>query len=347
VIDATPWGRGDAVAPRGVLDDDDDAESTPASMGVWPGAPIEPKEDEESEPSRANTNRRGARREGILGVIDDALTPTLSGAFIFTPVPVRPRSRGERRSLRTSSPGVSLRPGSLAFNPDTPRRLSTPLLTPFNSTPTFARMERPSSEDDRRVAFDAAAAVERRPPLALAHFANHPPGGTSPNVAVASVDVVFEEEEEEEEDAGAAEAGTAEGPRSSTTDSVDASLRPYLPNVGIGSWGVPTRGWELEEGTLDSEQNKTGGFAGLLRRLFGEDDDDDDDFETKARKKAADSEAARRRNRVVVPTLALVALEALQDEEVFLNYRLSTHVKRPEWYVPVDPAEDARRWASD
>jgi hypothetical protein len=128
---------------------------------------------------------------------------------------------------------------------------------------------------------------------------------------------------------------------------VDASLRPYLPNVGIGSWGVPTRGWELEEGTLDSEQNKTGGFAGLLRRLFGEDDDDDDDFETKARKKAADSEAARRRNRVVVPTLALVALEALQDEEVFLNYRLSTHVKRPEWYVPVDPAEDARRWASD
>ena len=31
---------------------------------------------------------------------------------------------------------VSLRPGSLAFNPDTPRRLSTPLLTPFNSTPT-------------------------------------------------------------------------------------------------------------------------------------------------------------------------------------------------------------------
>jgi hypothetical protein len=31
-------------------------------------------------------------------------------------------------------PGASLRPGSLAFNPR-PRRLSTPLLTPFNSTP--------------------------------------------------------------------------------------------------------------------------------------------------------------------------------------------------------------------
>ena len=45
------------------------------------------------------------------------------GAF-YTLVPVRPRSRGERRSLRTF-PVVSLRPGSLAFNPDTPRRLST------------------------------------------------------------------------------------------------------------------------------------------------------------------------------------------------------------------------------
>jgi len=77
-------------------------------------------------------------REGRSFIVMDHL-----GAFC-TPVPVRPRPRGERRSLRTFSPGVSLRPGSLAFNPDAPRRLSTPLLTPFNSTPTFARTERPS-----------------------------------------------------------------------------------------------------------------------------------------------------------------------------------------------------------
>jgi hypothetical protein len=32
---------------------------------------------------------------------------------------------------------------------------------------------------------------------------------------------------------------------------------------------------------------------------------------------------------------------------VFLNYRLSTHVERPEWYHPVDAEEDKRRWASD
>ena len=43
-----------------------------------------------------------------------------SGAFYLTLVPIRPRSRGERRSLRTL-PGASLRP-SLAFNPR-PRRL--------------------------------------------------------------------------------------------------------------------------------------------------------------------------------------------------------------------------------
>jgi len=48
----------------------------------------------------------------------------VSGAF-YTLVPIRPRSRGERRSLRTFPPGVSLRPGFLAFNPH-PRRLSTP-----------------------------------------------------------------------------------------------------------------------------------------------------------------------------------------------------------------------------
>jgi len=45
--------------------------------------------------------------------------------FYLTLVPIRPRRRGERRSLRTFSPGVSLRPSPLAFNPR-PRRLSTP-----------------------------------------------------------------------------------------------------------------------------------------------------------------------------------------------------------------------------
>ena len=50
-----------------------------------------------------------------------------SGAFTSTLGPIRPRSRGARRSLRTFA-DVSLRPGYLdAFNPDTPTS------TPFNS----------------------------------------------------------------------------------------------------------------------------------------------------------------------------------------------------------------------
>ena len=70
---------------------------------------------------RDRRRRRGARVGG--------------GAFYLTLVPIRPRRRGERRSLRTL-PGVSLRPGSLAFNPR-PRRLSTPT-DAFELHPDFA-----------------------------------------------------------------------------------------------------------------------------------------------------------------------------------------------------------------
>ena len=54
---------------------------------------------------------------------DAVATHASSGAFYLTLVPIRPRPRGERRSLRTF-PGASLRL-PLAFNPR-PRRLSTP-----------------------------------------------------------------------------------------------------------------------------------------------------------------------------------------------------------------------------
>ena len=51
------------------------------------------------------------------------------GAFTFTPVPVRPRRRGERRSLRTF-PGASLRPPPLGFNPGTPTATDASRLHP-------------------------------------------------------------------------------------------------------------------------------------------------------------------------------------------------------------------------
>ena len=62
-----------------------------------------------------------------------------AGAF-YTLVPIRPRSRGGRRSLRTFAV-LSPRP-PLAFNPR-PRRLSTPT-DAFELHPDIARMERPS-----------------------------------------------------------------------------------------------------------------------------------------------------------------------------------------------------------
>jgi len=64
---------------------------------------------------------RGASTRGVGGRETRARGGE-SGAF-YTLVPIRPRWRGERRSLRTL-PGASLRP-SLAFNPRH-RRLSTP-----------------------------------------------------------------------------------------------------------------------------------------------------------------------------------------------------------------------------
>ena len=79
----------------------------------------------------------------------------LKARSLITLVPIRPRPRGERRSLRTFAT-VSLRPGSLAFNPR-PRRLSTPLLTRFNSTPTFARIG--VAQQEARGASDVARAV--------------------------------------------------------------------------------------------------------------------------------------------------------------------------------------------
>ena len=43
-------------------------------------------------------------------------------------------------------------------------------------------------------------------------------------------------------------------------------------------------------------------------------------------------------------TLALVTTRAVQDEELFLNYRLNPANGHPPWYVPVDEEEEERRW---
>jgi beta-phosphoglucomutase-like phosphatase (HAD superfamily) len=94
---------------------------------------------------------RDAAAAGIpIAVASSGVRPTvrahLEGHGVlgasYTPVPVRPRRRDARRSLRIFISGASLRQAS-GFN-SRPGRLSTIPLTPLNATPTFARMGRPS-----------------------------------------------------------------------------------------------------------------------------------------------------------------------------------------------------------
>ena len=125
-----------------------------------------------------------------------AANPRPLGAF-YTLVPIRPRWRCGRRSLRTL-PVASLRQ-PLAFIPR-PRRLSTPLLTPFNSTPPFACIERPLFRRslERRAATRSfvvapapadAATTASKPPRVLEHRASA--------AAAASARVVVVDDDEE------------------------------------------------------------------------------------------------------------------------------------------------------
>ena len=102
------------------------------------------------------------------------LTEKLSGAFYLTPVPIRPRRRGERRFLRTFARRIS--------PPRVPRSQSRHISTPFNSTfdayelhpDIIARVDpRPSAakaqktqqtaaDKERKAALDARAQLEAK-----------------------------------------------------------------------------------------------------------------------------------------------------------------------------------------
>ena len=106
---------------------------------------------------KVTSSRNYEDRLNTIAAVRDAGISVCCGGILglgalYTLVPIRPRWRGERRSLRTFAV-ISLRPGSPAFNPDTPRRLSTPT-DAFQLHPDIiARTERPGGaereEDDR------------------------------------------------------------------------------------------------------------------------------------------------------------------------------------------------------
>ena len=97
--------------------------------------------------AKADKLDRGGRRDAktaklfyVASIVIETLRQARSVCGPATLVPIRPRPRCERRSLRPLLPGASLR-ARLAHDPDAPpRRLSTPSdPTPSNSAPTFIR----------------------------------------------------------------------------------------------------------------------------------------------------------------------------------------------------------------
>lgn len=168
------------------------------------------------------------------------------------------------------------------------------------------RLLNPRLTSAKRARLEAeCAALERANPFACAHFANHPPKGTDPNVVVASVDVPL-----------------------------DAATRPFVPNVNV----EPDEGPEETESVFsiltDATRTVSERFQDASLAVFGEDGD---------KPKMVKTEAAAMD---FVRSLVLVATRDIDDgEEVWLNYRLSTHVSPPEWYTRVDPEEDERRWS--
>jgi hypothetical protein len=89
---------------------------------------------------------------------------TKARSSIITPVPVRPRRRGARRSLRTLFPArASLRQAgpTVSIPTHAPRRLTTPPLTPFNATP-ISSLAWTTTVSASSPASAAAAASRRR-----------------------------------------------------------------------------------------------------------------------------------------------------------------------------------------
>lgn len=144
-------------------------------------------------------------------------------------------------------------------------------------------------------------------PLAVAHNANHPPADAAPNVAPAPV---------------------------SFDRSVPEALLPLLPNVSYQRSSHSQRTLLLEsslgDGTSDREN------APVRRRDLG------DLFRASLAEAMRTGESD---DEPVLKGLVFVATRRIEDEELFLNYRLNPRNGYPSWYKPYDPEEDARRWS--
>tara|TARA_B100000401_G_scaffold377796_1_gene278556 strand:- start:4081 stop:5547 length:1467 start_codon:yes stop_codon:yes gene_type:complete len=168
-------------------------------------------------------------------------------------------------------------------------------------------------------------------PLAFAHKANHPPRGKTPNVMICMHDYDVNE-------------GAREALRMMNMDTEDPQklermahfVRAAIPNVYLSN---DIRDYERFDASTSARSKS------LLKIVssFAAGSIFDDPNE-----KAKDLNEAQMVDIVMkaAPTIALVATRDIgTNEELFLDYRLSSHVERPDWYVPVDEDAEKRRWS--
>ena len=108
---------------------------------------------------------------------------------------------------------------------------------------------------------------------------------------------------------------------------VPAELMPLLPNVSYEHSSPKQRTRLIEDS----------GSGGAPRRR-----DLVDVFRTSIAESVRSMEPAT--DGPVLKGLVFVTTRLLEDEELFLNYRLNPRNEYPEWYTPVDKEEDLRRW---
>jgi hypothetical protein len=170
--------------------------------------------------------------------------------------------------------------------------------------------------------------LERRNPVALAHYANHPPAGTPPNVMVAAVDWNNEKTFIENPKTTTKAAAEADSKGSAPGEDEAGELRAYIPVI---DFCIP---------------NSTGGAAASSIKNRTQDEEEE---ETSRGTRGVDENINNilPKKSDLAPCVALVALRDIDNEELFLNYRLNPNAPGglPDWYSSVDLEEDARRWS--
>ena len=168
-------------------------------------------------------------------------------------------------------------------------------------------------------------------PIALAHKANHPPQGKTPNVMICMHDYDVEE-------------GAKEALRMMNMDAEDSQklermkhfVRAAIPNVYLSN---DIRDYERFD---PAKSARNASFLKMVSSFAAGSVFEDPN------EKAKDLNEAQMVDIVMkaAPTIALVATRDIEaNEELFLDYRLSSHVERPDWYVPVDKEAEKRRWS--